>query len=316
MDRVQVLVVGAGPAGYTAAIYAARAGLKTTLFTGPCVGGQLTQTAEIENFPGFPEGISGADLMERMGQQVERLGVAIKFESIKDIDVSHRPFESKGDKTVITADAIIMATGATAKWLGVKGEEEYKGAGVSTCATCDGFFYKGKSVAVVGGGNTATVDALFLAKYARDVTLIHRKNALRAEQILQERIFSEPKIKIMWNTQVTEVCGNDGVLTHVNIYDTLTQSAGAVCIDGLFVAVGHVPQVIRVVDVDDAGYVKTRPGTTQTSIPGIFAAGDVMERQHKQAVVAAGRGCQAALEAAHFVTLERPQSLKYQVVGR
>jgi thioredoxin reductase (NADPH) len=275
------------------------------MFTGARVGGQLTQATEIENFPGFPDKISGVDLVEKMIQQVKKLGVSIKFESIKDIETTARPFECRGEKSKIAADTVIMATGATAKWLGVKGEDKYKGAGVSACATCDGFFYKGKAVAVIGGGNTAVVDALFLAKHAKEVTLIHRKDSLRAEQILQDRIFNNPKISFKWNSHVTEICGDDNKLTHVKIYDAKEKSEGILKTDGLFVAIGHVPKGISVVEIDEAGYVKTPPGSTQTSVRGIFAAGDVMEQHYKQAVIAAGRGCQAALEAAHFLMLEQ-----------
>jgi thioredoxin reductase (NADPH) len=275
------------------------------MFTGARVGGQLTQAAEVENFPGFPGKISGADLMEKMIQQVEMLGVPIKFESIKSIETSARPFECRGERTKITAEVVIMATGAEAKWLSVKGEDKYKGAGVSACATCDGFFYKGKEVAVVGGGNTAVADALFLAKHAKKVTLIHRRDALRAEQILQDRIFNNTKINFKWNSQITEICGDDKKLTHVKVYDTEDKKEGLLQIDGLFVAVGHTPQVLSSVEIDEAGYIKTPPGSTKTSVRGVFAAGDVTEQHYKQAVIAAGRGCQAALEAAHFLMLEQ-----------
>jgi thioredoxin reductase (NADPH) len=304
VNHTPLLIIGAGPAGYTAAIYVARAGVKSVLFTGAHIGGQLIQTMEIENYPGFSEPIGGPELMEQMRAQTVNLGVPMVLESIVRIDASRRPFVCYGEKTQICADAIIIATGAMAKWLNVKGEDTYRGHGVSACATCDGFFYRGKNVAVVGGGNTAVIDALFLERYANSVTVIHRRDSLRAEKILQDRLMSSPKIKIMWNAEVKEVCGNGKALTHVKVYNTVKNVEEQLVIDGLFVAVGHAPQsevFKNIVKITETGYIETLAGTTKTSTPGIFAAGDVMEPRHQQAIVAAGRGCIAAMEAVDFL---------------
>lgn len=301
-----VAILGAGPAGYTAAIYACRAGLSPVLFTGRQIGGQLIQTTDVENFPGFPEPILGGDLMERMRQQAENLQTRFFLEAVTRVDLSHRPFTCFGEETVITADALIIATGSTARWLGVSGEAEFKGYGVSGCATCDGFFYRGKEVAVVGGGNTAVMDALFLTNHAQRVTLIHRRQSLRAEKTLQDRLFANPKVKVIWNSVVEEVLGEASPkrLTHVVLRNVETGEKTPLGTDGLFVAIGHTPQTQLFqggLELDAEGYVRTFGGTTATSILGVFAAGDVMDPHYQQAITAAGNGCRAALDAERFL---------------
>lgn len=301
-----VAILGAGPAGYTAAIYACRAGLSPVLFTGRQIGGQLIQTTDVENFPGFPEPILGGDLMERMRQQAENLQTRFFLEAVTRVDLSHRPFTCFGEETVITADALIIATGSTARWLGVSGEAEFKGYGVSGCATCDGFFYRGKEVAVVGGGNTAVMDALFLTNHAQRVTLIHRRQSLRAEKTLQDRLFANPKVKVIWNSVVEEILGEASPkrLTHVVLRNVETGEKTPLGTDGLFVAIGHTPQTQLfqgALELDAEGYVRTFGGTTATSILGVFAAGDVMDPHYQQAITAAGNGCRAALDAERFL---------------
>lgn len=306
MEHISTLIIGAGPAGYTAAIYAARAGLHPVLFTGSQIGGQLLQTTDVENFPGFPIPILGCDLMERMKKQAEILETRFILESITRIDTEKRPFQCWGEKTNFTTDSIIIATGSTAKWLNIPGESEFKGHGVSGCATCDGFFYRQKNVAVVGGGNTAVMDALFLTNHANHVTLIHRRDSLRAEKSLQERLFKNPKINIIWNAALYKICGesNPPKLTHIQLRDLTTESISSLNIDGLFVAIGHTPQtqIFREkLQMNNEGYITTFNSSTQTSIPGIFAAGDVMDPRYKQAITAAGSGCMAALDAERFL---------------
>ncbi|MDR1597431.1 MAG: thioredoxin-disulfide reductase [Holosporales bacterium] len=301
--HANIVIIGSGPAGYTAAIYAGRAGYAPVLFTGAHIGGQLTQAAEVENYPGFSSAISGVELMEHMRQQAARFGCRIVMESVRHIRGAS-PFLCCGEKTQVEADAVILATGAVAKWLNVKGENEFRGNGVSACATCDGFFYRGKRVAVVGGGNTAVSDALFLARHADSVTLIHRKNFLRAEQIQQDKLCNDPKVRILWNSVVTEICGVDKKLTHVNVENVESGESHKLDVDGLFVAVGHEPQSQAfqdTVEVDQWGYIQTFDGRTRTSVPGIFAAGDVMDQHYRQAVVAASRGCMAAQDAVAFL---------------
>jgi thioredoxin reductase (NADPH) len=307
INHTKVLIIGSGPAGYTAAIYSARAGLSPVLFTGAQIGGQLTQTSEVENFPGFSESIFGFDLMEKMKHQAERFGTKILSESVHEVEITSRPFLCTGEKTAYLADSIIIATGATAKWLGVPGEEDFKGHTVSGCATCDGFFYRGKDVAVIGGGNVAVTDALFLTNHAKRVILIHRRDSLRAEKTLQDRIFSNNKVEFIWNSVVTEICGNieNKKIEHVNISNITTGIKSSLKIDGLFVAIGHTPQTklfTQKLQLNEAGYIATKPSTTETSIPGIFAAGDVTDEKYRQAVTAAGSGCMAAMDAERFLT--------------
>jgi thioredoxin reductase (NADPH) len=310
--HTSVLIIGSGPAGYTAAIYAARGGLAPVLLTGSQVGGQLLQTTEVENFPGFPEPILGVDLMEKMKAQALAFQTKIINDSVVRIDASARPFKYFLTPRVealqeYTADAIILATGATAKWLNVRGEAEFKGYGVSACATCDGFFFRGQHVVVVGGGNTAAEDALFLANHAAKVTLIHRRDALRAEKILIDRLRQNSKINIVYNAIVEEIIGQQlspKTVTGVRVRDVTTGETQQLLANGVFVAIGHAPQTSLVKEIlllDEAGYVITKPGSTKTSVPGIFAAGDVADSVYRQAITAAGSGCMAAMDAARFL---------------
>jgi thioredoxin reductase (NADPH) len=302
--HAKVIIVGSGPAGYTAAIYAARAMLEPVLITGVEPGGQLTTTTDVENYPGFAEAIQGPWLMEQMRAQAEHVGTRFVSDHITGADLSRHPFRLTGDSgETYTADALIIATGAQAKWMGLPGEQRFRGFGVSACATCDGFFYRGKRVAVVGGGNTAVEEALFLTRFAEKVTLIHRRDALRAEKILQQRLFANDKIEVLWDTVVTDVVGEVGPplsLTGIKLRNVRTGAIGELAIDGLFVAIGHAPATAFLGDqlrMKPGGYVWTEPYSTATSIPGVFAAGDVSDDVYRQAVTAAGQGCMAALEA-------------------
>ncbi|HYZ63641.1 MAG TPA: thioredoxin-disulfide reductase [Acetobacteraceae bacterium] len=308
--HTRVLIIGAGPAGYTAAIYAARASLEPVLLTGLQPGGQLMITTDVENFPGFAEAIQGPFLMEQMQAQAEHVGTRVIHDLAMSVDFSRRPFHVVGDSgTVYVADTVVIATGAQAKWLGLPSEKRLQGAGVSACATCDGFFYRGKQVAVVGGGNTAVEEALYLTHHAEKVYLIHRRNALRAEKILQRRLFAHPKIEVIWNSVVEEVLGGGQpeVVTGLLLRDIETGALSTLAVDGVFVAIGHTPHTTIFrgqVDLDEEGYVVTKPGQTITSVPGVFAAGDVQDKHWRQAVTAAGTGCIAALEAERFLTLQ------------
>ena len=299
----RVLIIGAGPAGYTAAIYAARANLKPLLVAGLQPGGQLTITTDVENYPGFAEVIQGPWLMEQMAAQAESVGTRIVPDVIVEADFSVRPFRCLGDSgDVYVADAVILATGAQARWLGLPSEERLQGRGVSACATCDEFFYRGKQVAVVGGGNTAVEEALFLTHHADHVTLIHRRDALRAEKILQARLFANPKISVVWDSVVEEIVGGGTPETveGVRLRDAKTGMPRVLAVDGVFIAIGHTPNTaifVGQVAMDAEGYVLTTPGSTRTSRPGVFASGDVQDKVFRQAVTAAGTGCMAALEA-------------------
>lgn len=306
MTKDQIVILGAGPAGYTAAIYAARAGFPATLLTGPQVGGQLVQTTEVENFPGFDEPILGYDLVERMRKQALRFGTTLLNEAAVSVEGEAPLFRIQGEKTTLEARAIICATGSKACWLNVPGEEEFRGFGVSGCATCDGFFFRGKEVAVVGGGNAAVTDALHLAQFARHVTVIHRRDTLRAEAVLQERLFATPNVSCLWNSVVQEILGQAATatepkhMTHLLLRNVQTGEEEPHPFDGLFVTIGHTPQTALFkgfIDLDDKGYIRTQPGTTRTSRPFVYAAGDVMDPYVQQAVTAAASGCQAALEA-------------------
>lgn len=305
--KTQVLIIGAGPAGYTAAIYAARANLSPVLVAGLQPGGQLTITTEVENYPGFAEPIQGPWLVEQMAKQAEHVGTEILYDIITQVDFSSRPFKAWTDGGLaFEADAIIIATGAQARWLGLPSEQTYQGAGVSACATCDGFFYRGKTVAVIGGGNTAVEEALYLTHHASHVTLIHRRNSLRAEQILQRRLFENPKISIIWDHVVDEITGSGtpAVVTGLRLKHATSGAVQTLPVDGVFVAIGHTPttDLFRTqLHTDAEGYIVTRPGTTETSIPGVFAAGDVQDKIYRQAVTAAGTGCMAALEVEKFL---------------
>ena len=305
--RTKVLIIGAGPAGYTAAIYAARAGLEPLLVAGLQPGGQLTITTDVENYPGFAQAIQGPWLMEQMQAQAEHVGTRILYDLITQVDFSGRPFSATGDSgDHFVADAVIIATGAQARWLGLESEKRFSGFGVSACATCDGFFYRGKEVAVIGGGNTAVEEALYLTHHAEKVTLIHRRDSLRAERILQQRLFAHPKVTVVWNAEVAEVLGDakPPSVTGVRLRDTKTGTVSDLSLHGVFVAIGHTPttEVFRGhVDLDSDRYILTAPGTTRTSVPGVFAAGDVQDKIWRQAVTAAGTGCMAALEVEKWV---------------
>ena len=307
-EHAKVLIVGSGPAGYTAAIYAARAMLNPILVSGMEPGGQLTTTTDVENFPGFSSVIQGPWLMEEMRKQAETVGTIFHNDVIKKVNFSNKPFELMGESdTVYTADSVIISTGAQARWLNLESETKFRGFGVSACATCDGFFYKDKEVVVVGGGNAAVEEALFLTKFASLVTLIHRRDSLRAEKLLQQKILSHPKIKIIWNSIVKEVIGTENPkgVTGIVLENTNDQSITNLKTHGVFVAIGHDPatKIFREqINMDAEGYVITKPDSTETNIKGIFAAGDVKDKIYRQAVTAAGMGCMAALEAEKFLS--------------
>jgi thioredoxin reductase (NADPH) len=312
--RTRVLIIGAGPAGYTAAIYAARASLEPVLVAGMQPGGQLTITTDVENYPGFAEAVQGPWLMEQMQKQAEHVGTRIVYDLITAVDFSRRPFRCEADSgDVFLADSVIIATGAQARWLGLESEQRLQGFGVSACATCDGFFFRGKRVAVVGGGNTAVEEALYLANLASEVTLIHRRDSLRAERILQKRLFAHPRIKVVWNAVVEEITASPAPasVTGIRLRDTVTGGARQIELDGVFIAIGHSPTTALFRDqvaLDADGYVLTAPGTTRTSVPGVFAAGDVQDKVWRQAVTAAGTGCMAALEVEKWLAEHAAES--------
>lgn len=305
--HAKLIIIGSGPAGYTAAIYAARAMLKPLLIEGLHAGGQMTTTTDVENYPGFPDVIQGPWLMEQMKLQAEHVGTEMVRDHIVAADLKRRPFVLTGDShTEYTADTLIIATGAQARWLGLPSEHKFQGYGVSACATCDGFFYRNKKVIVIGGGNTAVEEALYLANIASEVILVHRRGVLRAEKILQERLFKNEKIDIMWNTELDEVLGHDHPLgvTGVKLKSTLTGEIIELPIDGVFVAIGHTPQsglFKGQLDMKSSGYIITHPRSTATSAPGVFAAGDVADDVYRQAVTAAGMGCMAALDVERYL---------------
>jgi thioredoxin reductase (NADPH) len=302
----KVLIIGSGPAGYTAAVYAARAMLEPVLVQGLQPGGQLTITTEVENWPGDTH-VQGPDLMLRMEDHARAMGAEIVSDYISNLDLGQRPFVATSDSGMTyTADALILATGAQAKWLGLPSEEKFKGFGVSACATCDGFFYRGKEVVVIGGGNTAVEEALFLTNFATKVTLIHRRDSLRAEKIMQDRLFKHPKVEVLWNHEVTEVLGDDAPLgvTAVRARNVQTGETTDLPCAGFFVAIGHSPASDLVKDqleLHDGGYVKVEAGSTRTSIPGVFAAGDLTDHVYRQAITSAGMGCMAALDAERWL---------------
>ncbi len=308
--RSKVLIIGSGPAGYTAAIYAARANLQPLLVAGLQPGGQMTITTDVENYPGFAEIIQGPWLMEQMRQQAEHVGTRVIIDLIVEIDLGHRPFVATGDSgDLYIGDTVIVATGAQARWLGLPSEEIFRGFGVSACATCDGFFFRGKDVVVVGGGNTAVEEAIYLTNHARRVTLVHRRNALRAEKILQDRLFRNPKIEIVWDSVVDDILGvrEPPMVTGVALRNLRSGAVRELSCDGVFVAIGHTPVtgfLTKQLPLDPEGYVITRPDSTQTAIPGVFAAGDVRDKVFRQAVTAAGMGCMAALEAEKFLAAQ------------
>lgn len=309
LHRIRLLILGAGPAGYTAAIYAARAGLQPLVVAGMQPGGQLTITTDVENFPGFAAPVQGPWLMEQMREQAEHVGATIRYDLITSVDLSNRPFKAVGDSgDSYEAEAIVIATGAQARWLGIPGEKELSGFGVSACATCDGFFYRGKDVAVIGGGNSAVEEALYLANLAKSVTLIHRRDSLRAERILQQRLLAKPNVTVRWNTVTEEVLadssGRTPVARALALHDVKTGEKSELAVDGVFVAIGHSPATSLFtgqLEMDAEGYLVTEPDSTRTSREGVFAAGDVQDRVFRQAVTAAGTGCMAALEAEKFL---------------
>ncbi|WP_176085496.1 thioredoxin-disulfide reductase [Martelella sp. HB161492] len=314
-----VLIIGSGPAGYTAAIYAARAMLKPVLIAGLDQGGQLMITTDVENYPGFADPIQGPWLMSQMLEQAEHVGAEIVNDIVTGLDLSKRPFVATTDSGITwTADTVILATGAKAKWLGIESEQHFMGGGVSACATCDGFFYRNKDVIVVGGGNSAVEEALYLANIAKTVTVVHRRDSFRAEKILQERLFALENVSVIWNHAIDEILGSSAVpplpatVSGARLKNVVTGETREVAADGVFVAIGHAPQVDLVKDqlrLKPNGYLWTEPGTTKTSIEGVFGAGDVTDDNYRQAVTAAGMGCMAALEADRFLTAQKAGTL-------
>jgi thioredoxin reductase (NADPH) len=311
VKHCRFLIMGSGPAGYTAAVYGARANLKPVLITGLEQGGQLTTTTDVENWPGDPEGLQGPELMQRMLEHAERFNTEVIFDHIHTADLGQRPFRLEGDSGVYTADALVIATGASAKYLGLPSEEAFKGKGVSACATCDGFFYRGRKVAVIGGGNTAVEEALYLSNIASEVVLVHRRDELRSEKILQDRLFEREKkgnVRILWNHVLEEVLGDDSGVTGVRVRDVNTEGSTELELAGVFIAVGHAPNTgIFQGQLDmTGGYINVRSGTsgyaTATSVEGVFAAGDVADHVYRQAVTSAGFGCMAALDAERWLS--------------
>jgi thioredoxin reductase (NADPH) len=314
--HTKVLIIGSGPAGYTAAIYAARANLKPIMVMGMQPGGQLTITTDVENYPGFAEVIQGPWLMDQMKGQAEHVGTEVIFDVITEVDLSRRPFTVIGDSGVVyRGDTIIICTGASARWLGLPSEEKLRGFGVSACATCDGFFFRERAVAVIGGGNTAVEEALYLTNHATTVTLVHRRDQLRAEKILQGRLFANPKIRVVWDSVVDEIVGG-GDPPHVDAVRLRNVKTGAVselAVEGVFVAIGHTPatELFRgKLEMDAEGYIRTAPDSTATSVAGVFAAGDVKDKIFRQAVTAAGTGCMGALEAERFLAVEEARTAR------
>jgi len=310
MENTKCLIIGSGPAGYTAAIYASRADLKPIVYQGMEPGGQLTTTTEVDNFPGYPEGIDGPAMMEQFQKQAERFGADIRWGVATEIDTTQRPFKVKiDDGNELLAETVIIATGATAKYLGLESEEKFKGGGVSACATCDGFFYKGKDVAVVGGGDTAAEEATYLANLCNKVYLIHRRDQLRASKAMQNKVLNTPNIEVLWDTEVKEIVGEvKGFTKALNgaiLVNNKTNKEFKIDIEGFFVAIGHKPNTTIFegkLDMDETGYLITKPDSTATNVPGIFAAGDVQDKHYRQAITAAGAGCKAALDVEKFLS--------------
>jgi thioredoxin reductase (NADPH) len=306
-EKVHVLIIGSGPAGYTAAIYAARANMKPVLYQGIQPGGQLTITTEVENYPGYPDGIQGPEMMVHFESQAKRMGADIRYGMATKVDFSKRPFLVEIDEEKwIAADTVIISTGASAKWLGLESEQRLNGFGVSACAVCDGFFFKGKEVAIVGAGDTAAEEAVYLSKLCTTVHMFVRKEQMRASKVMQDRVLNTPNIKVYWNTDTDEILGAQKVEA-VRIKNNKTGDTQEIPISGFFVAIGHEPnsKIFKdYLDMDETGYITTIPGTTKTNVPGVFAAGDVQDKNYRQAVTAAGSGCMAALDAERYLTAE------------
>ena len=299
----RMIIIGSGPAGLTAAIYAARAGLEPLMVEGMERGGQLMITTDVENFPGFPDGVMGPELMEQMRKQAERFGTRIVTSNVTDVDFTERPFKVWVGQDLYEGDSVVISTGASARWLGVPGEERLTGFGVSACATCDGFFFRDKELVVVGGGDTAMEEALFLTKFASKVTVIHRRDEFRASTIMASRVIDHPKIEVMWNSAVDEVYG-ETLVEGVKVRDTVTDEITDLPVEGVFVAIGHIPNTkvfVNRIELDESGYIVTEPGQSMTSVDGVYAAGDVTDKVYRQAITAAGMGCQAALDAERWL---------------
>jgi len=305
LEHVECLIIGSGPAGYTAAIYAARADLKPVMYTGMEMGGQLTQTTDVDNFPGYPNGVMGPEMMEDFKNQAERFGTQIRFGYVSAVDFSSLPHKVTVDETkTILADSVIIATGAKAKWLGLPSEQQYNGFGVSACAVCDGFFFKGQTVAIVGAGDTAAEEATYLAKLCKKVYMLVRRDEFRASKAMVHRVLNTENIEVLYNTQTTEVIGNGKNVTGVNVFNHKTEEATTLEVEGFFVAIGHKPNTDIFkgwLDMDDTGYLQTIPGTSKTNVEGVFACGDVQDSYYRQAITAAGSGCMAALDAERYL---------------
>ncbi|MEI8075399.1 MAG: thioredoxin-disulfide reductase [Bacteroidota bacterium] len=307
VEKVHVLIIGSGPAGYTAAIYAARANMKPVLYQGIQPGGQLTITTEVENYPGYPDGVQGPEMMVHFEKQAARMGADIRYGLATKVDFTKRPLRVEIDEEKwIEADSVIISTGASAKWLGLESEQRLNGYGVSACAVCDGFFFRGKEVAIVGAGDTAAEEALYLSKLCSTVHMVVRRDQMRASKVMQDRVVNTPNIKVYWNSVTYELLGENKVEA-VRLLNTTTNSKLEIPISGFFVAIGHEPNSLifkEFIDMDETGYIKTIPGTSKTNIPGVFAAGDVQDKNYRQAVTAAGSGCMAALDAERYLTSE------------
>jgi len=319
-EEVKVLIIGSGPAGYTAAIYAARAGLKPVLYTGAQPGGQLTTTNDVENFPGYPKGINGPEMMIELQQQAERFGTKVSYGMVTAVDFSTYPLKVTVDeKDEVTAGSVIIATGATAKYLGIPSEEKFNNKGVSACAVCDGFFYRGREVAVVGAGDSAAEEATYLANLCTKVHLIVRRDEMRASKIMQQRVEKTANIEIHWNTETDEILGDDNGVTGVRVVNNKTGEKSIIPIQGFFLAIGHQPNTgifKKYIDMDETGYIKVIPGTTKTNVEGVFAVGDAADKVYRQAVTAAGTGCMGALDAEKFLAAKEHAELHEPIVAR